>query len=168
MEIWKEFEANPLTHSATHYLFAVYDLAQNPGYARITDVAKKLGIARSSASLGLKNLVEKSLIQEDNNKFLHLTQAGKQLTEEIRNKKQVLLRFFQDILKIDPEQADIDTCKIEHLISLDTSNSLLGFIRYLSSKDSTPKKALEKFWELKEKCSGKDNCLLCEKTNLEK
>ena len=61
MEIWKEFEANPLTHSATHYLFAVYYLAQNPGYARITDVAKKLGIARSSASLGLKNLVEKSL-----------------------------------------------------------------------------------------------------------
>lgn len=165
MEIWKEFEENELTHSAAHYLMAVHTLLNEQGYARSADIAKKLGIARSSASLGLHLLIDKRYLKEDANKFLQLTPEGKQLAEEIIGKKVVLKRFFQDILKVKPHQAEVDTCKIEHLISSETGASLLDFIRFMSSQDALVKKVLEKFWQLKTACvtcPGLEKCPVCE------
>ena len=168
MEIWKEFEANELTHSAAHYLMAVHTLLNDKGYARSSDVAKELGIARSSASMSIHMLIDKGYLKEDANKFLQLTPEGKKLAAEIIGKKVVLKRFFQDILKVKPHQAEVDTCKIEHLISSETGASLLSFIRFMSSEDSLVKKALQKFWQLqaKETCPGLENCPICETTCL--
>ncbi|OGQ06336.1 MAG: hypothetical protein A3F82_03650 [Deltaproteobacteria bacterium RIFCSPLOWO2_12_FULL_44_12] len=166
MEVWKEFEANQLTHSAAHYLVAVHDLIGEQGYARAADVAKKLGIARSSASMGLHALIEKNYLKEDTNKFLQMTPDGKRVAEEIIGKKVVLKRFFQDILKVKPYQAEVDTCKIEHLISSETGANLLAFIRFMSSADPQVKKVLEKFWQLSETCPGLKDCPVCETTCL--
>lgn len=166
MELWKEFEANKLTHSAAHYLVAVHDLLAERGYARCADVSKKLGIARSSASIGLRALLEQKYIKEDSNKFLQLTPTGKHLAQEIIGKKLVLKRFFQDILKVKPYQAEVDTCKIEHLISSETGASLLAFLRFMSSPDGEVRRVLEKFWQLKETCPGIDKCSVCETTCL--
>lgn len=165
MEIWKEFEANELTHSSAHYLMAVHRLLNEQGYARSADVAKELGIARSSASLGLHLLIDKEYLKEDGNKFLQMTPEGKQLAEEIIGKKVVLKRFFQDILKVKPHQAEVDTCKIEHLISSETGASLLDFIRFMSSEDALVKKVLQKFWQLKTACAtcpGLEHCPVCD------
>lgn len=169
MEVWKEFEANQLTHSAAHYLVAAHDIVGEQGYARAADIAKKLGIARSSASLGLHALIEKGYLKEDANKFLQLTPSGKRLAAEIIGKNVVLKRFFQDILKVKPYQAEVDTCKIEHLISSETGANLLDFIRFMSSEDPQVKKVLEKFWQSKEMpqtCPGLDLCPVCETTCL--
>ncbi|OGQ48190.1 MAG: hypothetical protein A3H42_03625 [Deltaproteobacteria bacterium RIFCSPLOWO2_02_FULL_46_8] len=157
MELWKEFEANQLTHSAAHYLVAVHDLIGEQGYARSSGVAKKLGIARSSASMGLHALIEKGFLKEDANKFLQITAKGQKLAKEIIGKKIVLKRFFQDILKVDPYQAEVDTCKIEHLVSSETGANLLAFIRFISSNKPEVKKVLEMFWK---------NCTTCDTTSL--
>jgi len=166
MEIWKEFEANALTHSAAHYLMAVYGLLNKKGYARSSDVAKELEIARSSASIGLKMLIEKDYLQEDTNKFLQLTAVGKRLAQEIIGKKEILKRFFQDILHVKPYQAEVDTCKIEHLISSETGAHLLDFLRFMSSSEPLVKKVLKKFWALKEECPGIEKCPVCDTTCL--
>lgn len=168
MEIWKEFEANELTHSAAHYLMAVHALLNDKGYCRSADVAKELGIARSSASMSIHMLMDKGYLAEDNNKFLKLTVEGKRLAEEIIGKKVILKRFFQDILKVKAHQAEVDTCKIEHLISSETGAGLLGFIRYMSSDEPLVKKTLQKFWQLqtRESCPGLKNCPVCETTCL--
>ncbi|MDP2600148.1 MAG: metal-dependent transcriptional regulator [Deltaproteobacteria bacterium] len=169
MEVWKEFEANQLTHSAAHYLVAAHDIIGEQGYARAADIAKKMGIARSSASLGLHALIEKGYLKEDANKFLKLTTSGQRLAVEIIGKKVVLKRFFQDILKVKPYQAEVDTCKIEHLISSETGASLFDFIRFMSSENVEVKKLLEKFWLSKETpqtCPGLEKCTVCETTCL--
>lgn len=168
MELWKEFEQNELTHSAAHYLMATYNLLNEKGYCRSSDVAKELGIARSSASISIHLLINKGYLKEDENKFLRLTAEGKRLAEEIIGKKVVLKRFFEDILKVKPYQAEVDTCKIEHLISSETGSSLLAFIRFMSSEDPLVKKALQKFWQIqcKETCPGLKACPICETTCL--
>lgn len=150
MEIWKAFEKNRLSHSAAHYLMAIYELLGEPGYARVTDVAKKLGIAKSSASLALRALLDKAYIKEDRNKFLSLTSKGKRLAEEIIGKKAILKRFFQDILHVKPYQAEVDTCKIEHLVSSETGAKLLAFIDFMSSEDPAVAKVLQTFWQYSE------------------
>ena len=48
MDAWKEFDQNVVSHSAAHHLMAVDDLVQRLGYARVSDVARRLSITRGS------------------------------------------------------------------------------------------------------------------------
>lgn len=164
--IWKEFEANELTHSAAHYLIAVRELIAVHGYARITDVAKELNIARSSASLGLRALIEKDFIIEDENKFVRLSEKGERLTAEIVSKKVILRRFLEEILLVKPHQAEVDTCKIEHLISSETGARLLDFLKFMNSDDPQAKQVLTRFWSERSECEGLGACPICDDTCL--
>lgn len=161
VEVWKEFESNELTHSMAHYLMAVRDLLAEQGYARITDVARKLNIACSSASIALRTLIDKGFLKEDANRFLRLTDKGKHLAEEIIAKKVILRRFLEDILHVKPNQAEVDTCKIEHLISSETGAKLLSFLKFMMSDKEIVQRLLKAFWSQHEICEGLGKCPIC-------
>lgn len=130
---WKLFDQNPLTHSAAHYLMTIQRLIEEQGYARVTDTAKELNITPGSCSISIKALRKKGLIEEDDNKFLRLSDDGVQLVHIIRRNDELLEIFFRDVLGVDPWQAEIDACKIEHLISIETSMQLATFIDLIQS-----------------------------------
>lgn len=127
MDVWKKFEENNITHSAAHHLVAILELREKRGYARVTDVAKELNITTGSASINLKALKGKNLIVEDENKFLVLSEEGEAIAKAVTMRKQVLLDFLVNVLKVSPEQAEIDSCKTEHLISAETARKLKDF-----------------------------------------
>ena len=129
MEIWKQFEGNNITHSGAHHLIAIFELRQERGYARVTDVARHLSITSGSASTNLKSLKSKGLVEEDDNRFLNLTEKGKQIVEFVLIRKQIFLDFFKSVLRVGEEQAEIDSCKIEHLISAETTQKLQAFMK---------------------------------------
>jgi len=128
-DVWKQFEENNITHSAAHHLLAVRELRNNRGYARVTDVAKFLNITTGSASTNLKSLKNKGLIVEDDNRFLELSKEGSNLAEAVLTRKKVFHQFLVEILKVSPEQAEIDACKTEHLISGETASKLQKFLK---------------------------------------
>lgn len=135
MDIWKQFEENNITHSAAHHLTAILELREKRGYARVTDVAKHLNITTGSASTNLKSLKAKGLISEDENRFLTLTPEGEAIARAVITRKAVLMRFLTDVLKVNAEQAEIDACKTEHLISGETTRKLNRFVEdFLTSK----------------------------------
>jgi DtxR family Mn-dependent transcriptional regulator len=127
MEIWKQFEENDITHSAAHHLLAILELREKRGYARVTDVAKDLQITTGSASINLKALKAKNLIVEDENKFLSLSPQGEAIARAVHMRKNILHEFLVKILSVSPEQAEIDSCKTEHLISAETAQKLQEF-----------------------------------------
>ncbi len=127
MEIWKQFEENDITHSAAHHLQAILELREKRGYARVTDVARELQITTGSASINLKALKAKNLIVEDENKFLSLSPQGEAIARAVHKRKNILHEFLVKILKVSPEQAEIDSCKTEHLISAETAQKLQEF-----------------------------------------
>lgn len=126
-EVWKEFSENEITHSAAHHLLAIYELHQKRGYARVTDVAKFLDITTGSASTNLKSLRARGLIDEDENKFLSLSEEGRNLAEAILDRRGVLEEFFIKVLEISKHQANIDACKTEHLLSSETTKKMRDF-----------------------------------------
>jgi DtxR family Mn-dependent transcriptional regulator len=128
MDIWKKFEENNITHSAAHHLLAILELREKRGYARVTDVARELNITTGSASINLKSLKSKNLIIEDENKFLALSEEGEAVARAVLMRKKILYNFLANILKVRPEQAEIDSCKTEHLISAETAKKLQEFI----------------------------------------
>ncbi|MCB0351906.1 MAG: metal-dependent transcriptional regulator [Bdellovibrionales bacterium] len=127
-DVWKKFEENNITHSAAHHLLAVKDLRETRGYARVTDVARYLNITTGSASTNLKSLKNKGLLIEDDNRFLDLSDEGAQLASAVLKRKKVFFDFLVNVLKVDPEQAEIDACKTEHLISGETTAKLEKFL----------------------------------------
>jgi len=127
-DVWKQFEENGITHSGAHHLIAIMELREMRGYARVTDVAKILNITSGSASINLKSLKNKGLINEDDNKFLTLSVEGESVAKAVQMRKQLLERFLVDILQVSKDQAEIDACKTEHLISAETTKKLRSFL----------------------------------------
>ncbi|KAA3619980.1 MAG: metal-dependent transcriptional regulator [Calditrichaeota bacterium] len=160
--VWKEFEQNIITHSAAHHLTAISDLLDKNGYARVTDVARTLDITRGSASITLKALKERGLVTEDENKFLRLSESGASITKVIYLKRRVLTKFFKDILKVPEETANIDACKIEHLISTKTGEKLLSFMNFLLNDPKKAQKLLDDFANFRHKCDETESCEVCE------
>ena len=136
IDTWKLFEQNPISHSAAHHLIAVDELHGTHGYARVSDVARALNITRGSASLTFKALKHRGLVDEDENRFLRLTRAGEDIARAVRSKKHLIQTFLENVLGVDPDTAEVDTCKVEHLISHETAQRLADFIRLLSSNDA--------------------------------
>ena len=129
MDVWKEFNENVITHSAAHHLLAILELTQARGYARVTDVAKFLEITTGSASTNLKSLKQKDLVVEDENRFVMLSPEGKKLAEGILKRRHILENFFVNVLGVDREQAEIDACKTEHLLSRETTTKMQDFAK---------------------------------------
>lgn len=136
MDIWKKFEENNITHSAAHHLLAILDLKEKRGYARVTDVARELNITTGSASINLKSLKAKNLIIEDDNKFLTLSESGEAVARAVLMRKKILYNFLANVLKVKPEQAEIDSCKTEHLISAETAKKLQEFVKRYDDESS--------------------------------
>lgn len=134
-QVWKSYEDNALTHSAAHYLMTIHDLLATQGYARVTDIAKRLNITRGSCSISLKPLKKRGLVVEDANKFLSLSAEGRRLAEIVERNDELLETFFRNVLGVQPEQAEIDACKIEHLLSIETSVRLCNFIECVQSEE---------------------------------
>ena len=146
-DTWKEFERNPISHSAAHHLIAIAELLESAGYARVSDVARTLNITRGSASLTLKALKQRGLVVEDENKFLRLSAEGQSVAGAVRGKKFLLESFLHNILGVAKPTADEDTCKIEHLVSNETAQRLARFVRFVSSNDPSAE-AFVRAWQL--------------------
>jgi DtxR family transcriptional regulator, Mn-dependent transcriptional regulator len=127
MDVWKEFHENEITHSGAHYILAIFSLVNKRGYARVTDVARYLNITTGSASTNLKSLKQKGLVLEDENRFLSLSADGARLAEAILYRRSILQSFFCKVLGVSAEQAEIDACKTEHLLSKETTTKMAEF-----------------------------------------
>lgn len=128
MDVWKQFEENGITHSAAHHLLAILELKDKRGYARVTDVAKHLNITTGSASTNLKGLKSRGLVVEDDNRFLTLSQEGESLAKAVVTRKRLFKKFLIDVLRVSEDQAEIDACKTEHLISAESTRKLQKFL----------------------------------------
>lgn len=136
MHTWKEFDQNVISHSAAHHLMAVDELVQKLGYARVSDIARALNITRGSVSITLQPLKKAGLIAQDENRHLRLSPRGQALADAIKTKRFLVQRLFADVLGVDPEQAEIDACKMEHLVSNRVARQLVNFLRFIESNSA--------------------------------
>lgn len=161
-EVWKEYDENQLTHSAAHYLMTIRELLEEHGYARVTDIAKRLNITRGSCSISLKSLKKKGLVVEDENKFMSLSEEGKRLALIVEKNDELLETFFREVLNIEPEQAEIDACKIEHLLSIETSIKLCSFLEFIRSNRKVARDFMKQLQKQTSSCSHSiENCPNC-------
>lgn len=160
-EVWKSFAANEVSHSMAHYLTTIQELKESRGYARVSDVAKDLEVTKGSVSVQIKHLKEKGFVTEDDNRFLNLTPLGESVASEVIYNRRVLIQFIKDVLGIRAEQAEADACKMEHLLSHETSSKLLDLVQLIQSSDADAKKLLKRFKTFHFSCPSLEECNLC-------
>ena len=144
-DVWKSYEENELSHSATHHLMAIHDLRTKHGYARVSDVAQHLKITKGSVSTAMKHLKERGFVQEDHNKFLELTARGLRVVEATETTRLAVQKFLSQTLGMDEDDAEIDACKVEHLISAEARARLVGFLHFALSDDTVARDFMAAF-----------------------
>ena len=109
--------------SGEDYLEAILVLKKKKGMVRSADVARHLEVSKPSVCHAVATLKKGGFLLMDGDHFLHLTDVGREVAEQIYEKH----RFFTDRLieaGVDPETAERDACRIEHVISEETFERL--------------------------------------------
>ena len=109
--------------SGEDYLEAILVLYKKTGMVRSVDVARHMEVSKPSVCHAVATLRDGGFLTMDSDYFLHLTDVGREVAEQIYEKH----RFFTDRLieaGVDPESAERDACRIEHVISEETFERL--------------------------------------------
>ncbi len=137
---------NDLSHSMVHYLLIIHKLKEMKGYARVTDISKSLNLTKGSVSTAIKNLKKKGLVaEEDDSKFLYLTDLGHDEVHGILSARTLLFYFLKDVLKVEEEIAHNDSCLMEHLLSSETREKFFYFMKNFSSTNANVVESKEIF-----------------------
>ena len=119
----KEFMKPVITPSGEDYLETILVLQKKLGMVRSVDVARHMEVSKPSVCHAVATLRDGGFLTMDSDYFLHLTDAGREVAEQIYEKH----RFFTDRLieaGVDPETAERDACRMEHVISQESFERL--------------------------------------------
>lgn len=109
--------------SGQDYLEAILIIKNRKGYVRSIDVAGFMNYSKPSVSHAVSLLRDGGFISVDENGYLNLTDAGREIAEKIYERH---LFFKQKLMKagVDEKTAEEEACRIEHDISDDTFNKI--------------------------------------------
>ena len=109
--------------SGEDYLEAILVLQKEKGMVRSVDVARHMEVSKPSVCHAVAVLRDGGFLTMDEDHFLHLTDVGREVAEKIYERH----CFFTERLielGVDPETAETDACRIEHVISAESFEHL--------------------------------------------
>ena len=109
-------EKRKIHASGEDYLEAVLILQKKKGTVRSVDVARYLEVSKPSVCHAVATLRDGGFLTMDEDYSLHLTNVGRDVAEQTYEKH----RFFTERLieaGVNPDTAERDACRIEHVIS---------------------------------------------------
>jgi len=125
----------PLTTPNEDYLERIYELLNEKGYARVTDIAERLDVKPASVTMMLKKLESSGHIIRERYRGFTLTSKGRAVGLRIRKRHKILEEFFK-LLKLSPHIVEKDIEGLEHYLSNETLEALEKLIASLKRKSS--------------------------------
>lgn len=114
--------------SSEDYLETILVLSQRQGQVRSIDIVNEMNFSKPSISVAMKKLRENGYISMDYDGFITLEPPGREIAERIYARHRMLLDFLVHI-GVSPEVAAEDACRMEHVISDETYQKILGYAR---------------------------------------
>ena len=129
-----------LTHSIEDYLEMIYILSQESQSIRITDIAARMQVRKSSIVSAVKKLEQCGYVQHEPYGSIILTEEGIYQGSEVYRKHIVLKSFFLEILGLPEEIAEKDACNFEHYISDQTVSAIVKLAEKLQEEKKNHQK----------------------------
>lgn len=118
-----------LSSSLEDYLEIIYILMQNSDSVGITDIAKALSISKPSVNKAVNLLKEKGYICQEKYGKIIFTDKGINTAKSVYKKHNMLAVFLKDVLGVSKKTAEIDACKVEHVLSNETILRMEYFLK---------------------------------------
>ncbi len=104
---------------AQDYVEAIADLSASVGEARLTDLARRLGVTHVTVNRTLVRLREAGFVHTKPYRAIFLTETGQKLAEESKKRHETVVAFLRS-LGISEKTAEFDAEGIEHHVSPET------------------------------------------------
>jgi len=151
-----------LTASHEHYLRALFKVRSERGYARLADVARELGVAPPTLSVGLKPLEARGLIAHDDHRFLVLTPEGEHVARAVHHRFAVIHAFLRDLLGMPESVAHDEACRLEHELSDSTADRLVDLVK-MTREDAVARDFFSlRFAAYRRACAPEASCSACD------
>ncbi len=115
-----------LTSSLEDYLEAIY-LLEKKGSVRVSDIADFLGVSKPSVNRAIGNLLKHELVDHELYGDVSLTQKGRALASKVLRRHKIIKKFLTDTLGVEEDVAELDACRMEHVISVRTLQKLYQY-----------------------------------------
>ncbi|MEN6327817.1 MAG: metal-dependent transcriptional regulator [Syntrophomonas sp.] len=109
-----------LTPALEDYLEVILQLSQETGQAKVSEIARRLNIAKPSANQAINSLRREGMVSQERYGPVYLTEKGRSKAQEVWRRHQVISRYLREVLQVSPAVAEQDACMIEHVISPET------------------------------------------------
>lgn len=119
-------EEQRLSESIEDYLEAILVLSGQLTNVRSVDVASFLGFSKASVSHAVKLLHDEGWIELSPNKYLTLTEKGREIAEGTYRRHVFFTQMLESI-GVPKDIAEEDACRIEHIISEETFQAIQKF-----------------------------------------
>ena len=108
-----------MTQSLEDYLETVYVLTEQKGSACVRDVAKALAVKMPSVVKAIHELKSLELVVQEPYSPIGLTEKGRRVAMTVLGRHKLLRRFLET-LGVSRRTADMDACRMEHILSAET------------------------------------------------
>lgn len=119
----------PIRESGEDYLETILQLEDENGQVRSVDVANKLGVTRPSVNKAISALKKAGMVNQELYGNITLTELGRKHAQLVTDRHYTLKDFLINILKVDEHTAEVDACRMEHIISEETFNGIKTLIK---------------------------------------
>jgi DtxR family manganese transport transcriptional regulator len=104
---------------AQDYVEAIADLSVAVGEARVTDLARRLGVTHVTVNRTLARLKKNGFVNTKPYRAIFLTDVGCKLAEESKRRHETVVAFLRS-LGVSEKAAEMDAEGIEHHVSPET------------------------------------------------
>lgn len=123
-----------LGESLEDYLETILILSENEK-VRSIDVAHMMSVSKPSVNKAMNVLKEKGYIEQQPYGSIYLTEAGREIANKVYDRHKNIKAFLMIVLGVEDETAEKDACRIEHIISEQTFQSMVTLTRQTMNKE---------------------------------
>jgi Mn-dependent DtxR family transcriptional regulator len=117
-----------MQESGEMYLETIRILLSKQKIVRAIDVGNYMGFSKPSVSRAMSVLKRDGYVTVGEGGAIGLTDAGKKIADTILERHTVLTKMLTGI-GVDPETAEKDACRMEHVISPETFDAIKKFMK---------------------------------------
>jgi DtxR family Mn-dependent transcriptional regulator len=136
-----------LTAAQQDYLEVIcrLELDIGVGAVRVSDIAEQLGTRLPTVSRTVRRLAEAGLVSHKARGEVSLTAIGRKTAQEVVHRHDDLVDFFENILGLDRDEAEMNAASLEHGLSNVAAQRLHEFLEYVHQLPAEKLEPLARF-----------------------
>jgi DtxR family Mn-dependent transcriptional regulator len=112
------------------YLKVIYNLTEDGGMAKTTDIASAMDIAPASVTEMIHKLSDKGYVRHEPYKGVVLRPRGMKIACKVSRKHRLLERFLADFVGVSGKSRHEQACKMEHALTDEAEKNLCRIMHH--------------------------------------